>query len=343
MADVILDAFIDSLKVLAVVAAFTYVIALIEPYLSNKIRLHGKLAPLIGVSISLLPQCGFSIVAADLYQKHHLTLGTLIGVFLATSDEALPVFLSYPSKAIHVLPIILIKFLLGLVLGYLIDFICLKSTRSVAHHVEHCSEEYKIRLMHCESAERVSKTSPPDVCDCEECENNKCLHLHYHNDYKKHSEGILFSYLLNHKNKKEKKDKINRFLVKPLLHSLEIFIYVLIINIIFSVIIYYIGEDKIIAFLTSNKYIAPLFSVIIGAIPNCASSIIISELYILGGLGFGAALGGLCMNAGLGFIYLFKDTKNIKRNLLIFLTMFIISIITAYIFSAAFSFDALLI
>ena len=110
MADAVSDAFIDSLKVLAVVAVCTYIIALIEPILAKKIRLHGKLAPLIGVSVSLLPQCGFSVVAADLYRKRHITLGTLIGVFLATSDEALPVFLSYPEKALHVLPIIAIKF-----------------------------------------------------------------------------------------------------------------------------------------------------------------------------------------------------------------------------------------
>ncbi|MDE7372441.1 MAG: arsenic efflux protein, partial [Clostridia bacterium] len=174
MADVILDAFLDSLKVLAVVAVCTYIIAFIEPLLSKRIRLHGKLAPLIGVSISLLPQCGFSIVAADLYQKRHLTIGTLIGVFLATSDEALPVFLSYPNKALHVLPILLIKFLLGLIIGYSIDFIFSKSRKSVTHHVKHCNDDYRIRLMHCDSAERVEKTEITECCSCEECSVSEC-------------------------------------------------------------------------------------------------------------------------------------------------------------------------
>ena len=123
--------------------------------------------------------------------------------------------------------------------------------------------------------------------------------------------------------------------------SLEIFIYVLIVNIIFGIIIYYIGEDKNIDFLLLNKYIAPLISVLIGAVPNCVSSIVLSELYIMGGLGFGAALGGLCMNAGLGFMILFKNAKHLKRNILIFLSMLFISVCISYIFSAIFSFGSL--
>lgn len=129
MSEVILDAFLDSLKILAVVVVFQFIIAFIEPKLSDKIKLKGNLAPLIGVSISLLPQCGFSIVATDLYQKRHLTLGTLIGVYLATSDEALPIFLGTPDKALHVLPLIALKFALGLLFGYLIDLVMTKSRK----------------------------------------------------------------------------------------------------------------------------------------------------------------------------------------------------------------------
>lgn len=142
--------------------------------------------------------------------------------------------------------------------------------------------------------------------------------------------GILADYLKNYTVKKDKNKKIKRFLIDPLSHSVEVFFYVFIINIIFAVIIYFIGQDKITDFLLINKYVAPLFTVIIGAIPNCASSIIISELYIMGGLSFGATLGGLCMNAGLGFVYLFKNTKIIKQNLIIFAVMFAISLLVSY-------------
>lgn len=324
MGEVILDALIDSLKILAVVLIFSFIIALIEPKLSDKIRFKGKLAPIIGVSVSLLPQCGFSIVATDLYHKRHITVGTLIGVYLATSDEALPIFLSDPQKALHVLPLIAFKFALGIIIGYAVDFVCTKSRKRVEHHVAHCEDEYKIRLTHCDSAQLVAKEEQTKRCECEECKNSECP------DVKAAEEP-----------KKGKKEKLEQFLIHPLLHSLEIFAYVLVVNIVFGIIIYYIGEEKIIAFLTSNKYVAPLFSVIIGAVPNCVSSVLISELYLMGGLGFGATLGGLCMNAGLGFVYLFKNTKRTKSNLAIFFFMFAISVCIAYIFSAIFYFGPL--
>ncbi len=348
MAEVFLDALIDSLKLLLVVAVFTYVIALIEPKLSNKVRLKGKFAPLIGVSISMLPQCGFSVVATDLYHKRHITLGTLIGVYIATSDEALPVFLSYPKMALHILPILAAKFALGLTFGYLIDFIYKKGAISVQHHLSHCEDEYKITLMEYEGTQLVEKCShgAQNNCNCEECIESDCPHLHSHctSDHCEHDtfgKGILFKQHQKALKIEQKRANIKRFLVKPLLHSLEIFVYVFIINIIFGIILYYIGEQRLITFLTANKYIAPLFAVLIGSIPNCVSSIVLSELYIMGGLGFGATLGGLCMNAGVAFVYLFKDAKRTKHNISVFLLMFLISVFISYIFSLPFSFSSL--
>lgn len=349
MGDVILDAFIDSLKLLAVVTVFAYIIALMEPKASEKIKLKGNFAPLIGASVSLLPQCGFSVVAADLYKKRHITLGTLIAVFIATSDEALPVFLSYPQKALHILPILAIKFALAIMFGYIIDAIFFKSKRAVKHHIQHCADEYRIRLMHCDSAELVNCDKNVSSCDCSDCNESECVkHQHFlnasnidTNNKNTCREGILYQYNKTYEKRKKQRENINRFVIKPLLHSIEIFIYVLIVNIIFGVIFYYIGEEKIINFLLQNKYLTPIFSVIIGAIPNCVSSIVLSELYLFGGLGFGAAIGGLTMNAGVAFMILFKDVKHWKRNLGVLFLMFLISIFVAYIFSLIFSFAQL--
>lgn len=335
MKEVILDALLDSLKVFSVVVVFQYIIALIEPKLSEKISFKGKFAPLIGVSISLLPQCGFSVVATDLYQKRHITVGTLIGVYLATSDEALPIFLGTPDKALHVLPLIALKFALGLIFGYLIDLVLSKSRKRVEHHVSHCNENYKIRLTDCDGAELVESTSEEKTsCNCQDCK--ECEKIEEEINVAKQSDAKK-----NIDESTSKKEKIKRFAVHPLLHSLEIFAYVLVVNIIFGIIVYYVGEEKLVEFLSSNKYLAPLIAVVVGAIPNCVSSVVISELYIMGGLGFGATLGGLCMNAGVAFVYLFKDVKHTKRNLVVFAAMFIISIIIGYIFSFAFSFGSL--
>ena len=367
MGEVFLDAFLDSLKILAFLLVCRFVIALIEPKMSESVKLKGKLAPLIGVSVALLPQCGFAVVATDLYKKRHITVGTLIGVYLATSDEALPIFLAYPDKALHILPILALKFVLGVIIGYSIDLICTKNRKSVLHHLEHCDDEYRIRLTDCKGAEAVENPDchhqEKEVCNCSECAASECENMHKNCDggvlgdtagaasgedvtqFKTQSDvnaEIKEKSLTEDEQKKAaKKQKIKRFLVNPLVDSLETFVYVLVINIVFGIIIYYVGEDKIIDFLMTNKYAAPVFSVLVGAIPNCASSIILSRLYIMGGLGFGATIGGLCMNAGLGFMVLLKNLKNTKSNLAIIGSMFVISIVIAYIFSAIFSFGVL--
>ena len=183
-------------------------------------------------------------------------------------------------------------------------------------------------------------------CNCEDCIKSDCPHLHSHctSDHCEHDlsgKGILFYQHQKALKNKAKRANIKRFAIKPLLHSIEIFLYVFIVNIIFGIILYYIGEERLVSFLTSNKYTAPLLAVMVGAIPNCVSSIVLSELYIMGGLGFGATLGGLCINAGVAFLYLFKDAKHTKQNIAVFSLMFLLSVFIAYIFSLPFSFDTL--
>ena len=135
--DVLKDAVVDSAKVLAVLLPITILIALLEPRLAGKVKLSGRVAPLVGVSVGLFPQCGFSVVATDLYQKRHITVGTLMGVYLATSDEALPIFLADPDKALHIMPLLAFKFAIGLIVGYAADAICVRGRREVeAHNAE---------------------------------------------------------------------------------------------------------------------------------------------------------------------------------------------------------------
>lgn len=327
MGDVFLDAFLDSLKILAVVVVCNIIIALIEPKLSGKIKLKGKFAPLVGASVGLLPQCGFCIVATDLYQKRHITIGTLVGVYIATSDEALPIFLAHPEKALHILPLLALKFLIGVMFGYLLDALYVKGKKEVVEHLENCSEEYKIKLTDVKEVERIEN-------------NEKSFDEDYTKDIKNESKNS--STEENERQKKLKFDQnLHNYFWHPMLHSIKIFLYVFVVNIIFGIIIYYVGEANLIGFLSANKYVAPLFAVFVGAVPNCAASVVLSELYIMGGLGFGATLGGLCMNAGLGFMVLLKNTKQWKNNLAVIGIMFAISIAAAYIFSAIFSFNAL--
>lgn len=319
MGEVFLDAFIDSLKVLAVLLPINIVVALAEPRLAGKVKLKGKLAPLVGVTLGLFPQCGFSVVATDLYQKRHITVGTLLGVYLATSDEALPVFLANIDGALHILPILALKFVIGLLVGYVADAVFTGSAKEVAAHGENCEHEEEIHFGCCGHA--IENDVAEDEHNHEECEE-PCG-----------SEKQLAG--------ENRKKKIKQFLLHPLEHSLKIFVYVFVINIIFGLIIFRVGQANLTEFLSANKYAAPLFAVMVGAIPNCASSVVLSNLYLMGGLGFGATVGGLLMNAGIAFAVLFKNKSRTKENLAIFFTMFAVSVVFAYIISAIFKFDVL--
>ena len=319
MGHVLLHALEDSLIVLAFLVPINILIALLEPRLAGRIKLKGALAPLVGVTVGLFPQCGFSVVATDLYKKRHITVGTLLGVYLATSDEALPIFLASGEQAIDILPLLACKFLIGLIVGYTADAIFSKNKKRVAEHIAECDHEPEVHF----------------GCCGHEIENGE------HEDEHDHSACDTPCGSEIEEKRRERKHKLKHYLLHPILHSAKIFVYILLINIVFGVLIHYIGEDRIMSFLSANKYVAPLFAVIVGAIPNCASSVVISNLYLMGGLGFGATVGGLLMNAGLGFAVLLKDRKNLKESLAIIGAMFAVSIAVSYILSAAFGFDVL--
>lgn len=336
--DILKDAAIDSAKVLAVLLPITFLIALLEPRLAGRVKLNGRVAPLVGVSVGLFPQCGFSVVATDLYQKRHITVGTLMGVYLATSDEALPIFLADPDKALHILPLLAFKFAIGLIVGYTADAICVRGRREVEAHNAECGHAPEVHFGCCNHSIE-SGGDAPDYGTPPHSE-----HEHKHSDnahgYEKTCSKTSDCNAAEDKKARTKR-RVSQYLVHPLVHSLKIFAYVLAVNILFGALIAAVGEDALIDFLSANKYVAPLVAVVVGAIPNCASSVVISDLYLLGGLSFGATLGGLLMNAGLGFAVLFKDRAQLKRSFAIFGAMFAISVACGYIVSAIFSFGEL--
>lgn len=277
MLDLLIDALLDSLKVLGFSFIIYFILSFFEDKISHLLQHHKRVSPIIGAAAGLIPQCGISVVASDLYLKEHITIGTLFAVFFACSDEALPILISDINKAIYVIPLLLMKIIFGFGFGYLLDLI----VKNKKEEIEIDEEEIHIGCCHHEIDHETSK-------------------------------------LMTH-------------LVHPLLHSLKIFIYVLIVNIIFSLIVYFIGENNIVSFLSTNPYLTPIFAAIIGIIPNCASSVLLCEVFISGGIPFGALFTGLCMNAGLGLVYLFKNKKSWKSILILEGYLLITSVVLGYI------------
>ena len=277
MLDLLLDAVLDSLKVLGFSFLIYFILSFFEDKISHMLEHHKKTSPIIGACAGLIPQCGISVVASDLYIKQHITIGTLFAVFFACSDEALPILISDFSKALYVIPLLLLKVVFGFSFGYLLDLVI------------------------------KSKNDNNDIDD--DSIHIGCCH-----------------HEIDHES-----SKIKVHLVHPLLHSLKIFAYVFIVNVVFSLIIYFIGENNIINFLSANKYLTPILSAIIGIIPNCASSVLLCEVFIAGGIPFGGLFTGLCMNAGLGLVYLLKNKKSWKSVLILEGYLLLTSISLGYI------------
>ena len=287
--EIVKDSLKDSLKVFVVALVLYFIISFVEERIARGLGKKNRFSPLIASALGLVPQCGFSVVASDLYVKRHITMGTLIALFLACSDEALPILLSQADKEniLSIIIIIVLKFVIGFVTGYVVDFLLTRHKHEVHDHLEHCHKSFE-----------------------EEVHIGCCSHPIEGGD--EHS-------------------KVYKHLLHPLIHSLKIFAYVLGITLLFNTVIYFVGEDTINEFLQTNKYLAPLFSSLIGVIPNCAASVAITNVYLLGGLSFGACISGLCMNAGLGLVFLFKRKTNIKNSFTILGIMFGVSLFVGYL------------
>ncbi len=294
--EVILDALLDSLKVLALVIVIYIILSFVEDKIakSKKLSKENKLAPLIGASLGLVPQCGMSVVAADMYIASHISMGTIVASFIACSDEAIPILLSGSKSfkdVLMVLLILAIKLVVGFIVGFVLDLI---------YH-EH--KEHK--------------------------ESHDVLHNHIEEDT--YDEAQIHVGCCHHHIEDNKESRWHKHLLHPLLHSLKIFLYVLAVNLLFGFIVYFVGEDSITDFLKTNRYIAPIISSIVGTIPNCASSVVITSLYLSGGLSIGASVSGLIMNAGLGMVVLLRKKSMWKKTITIFGIMVITSLSVGYV------------
>jgi hypothetical protein len=292
--DVLLDALLDSLKMLPVIMVCYFLIELLEDKILTKYEtsklLKGRFAPVVSAGIGLIPQCGFSVVATDLYSKKIITVGSLMAIYIATSDEALPILLANPSSYLDLVLLIVIKFCYAVLVGMTIDLI------------------FKPKL---------AKKSI-DAKTVVSCDSSSCSSIH----------GCC-----NHELEGEKKGekKIKELIVHPIVHSLKIFSFILIINIIFGLLIYFVGEDNVQNFMLSFGFFQPFLVGLVGMIPNCSASVLITELFIEGNITLGSAIAGLSVNSGLAIIMLFKLNKNIKNNLAIVFSLYFLGVLLGVI------------
>lgn len=270
---VIQDTLLDTLKLLPFLFITYLIMEYIEHRTSEKSRLlmknSGKWGPALGGILGVLPQCGFSTAASNLYAGRVITLGTLLAVFLSTSDEMLPVLISEQAPVGMILKILALKALIGIFAGFLTDLFCRRRKGA---------DREELRIEH--------------MCD----------HQHCHC-----GEG--------------------NFLSSALSHTLQVFVFILAISFLLNLLIAFAGEDKLEALLTGREILGTLFAGLIGLIPNCASSVLLTRLYLSGMLGAGSMLAGLLAGSGVGLLVLYKVNDNLKENIRITLLLYFLGVV----------------
>jgi len=275
MKEILLDTLIDSLKLLP----FLFIAFLIIEYLERKltkksekiIKQSGKYGPILGSALGIIPQCGFGVVATNLYITKIISLGTLFAVYLSTSDEMLPVLLANKAPFDLVAKILIIKFIVGIIYGFIIDYIFKKTKKEDKIHIhELCENEH---------------------CHCEE-------------------DGVFHS---------------------TIIHTLKTIAFIFIVTFLLNTLFHYFGEPALQKLFMKNSIFAPFVSCLIGLIPNCGASVMITELYLNGALSFASLVSGLLTGSGISLIVLFKSNKNLKENLFILSTLYLLGVITGIV------------
>lgn len=268
MEHILHHAFTDALRLLP----WLFLIYLLVEYLEheNNNSMHRlftkskRLGPLLGAALGTIPQCGFSVVASELFSKKAVSIGTLIAIFIATSDEAIPLMLAHPDRISDLLLLILIKFVIAVAAGFIIDaFVRMKTADS--------------------------------CCDG---------HHHFHGNCESCDGGILKA---------------------AIIHSIKIFLYIFVINIILTAAAEWL--TPFMEMISNNRVVQAIFASLFGIIPNCAASVVLTELYLAGKITLAALIGGLCTGAGVGLVVLFKQNKNIKQNFMILGIIYLIGVL----------------
>ncbi len=297
--DIFLEALIDSAKMIPLLLISYVGIELVEYKYANKIReavqKAGVFGPAVGAVTGSFPQCGISVVASALYTQRLTTVGTLLAVYLSTSDEAIPVILSQPDKAEIIVPLVITKIIIAIIGGYAVDFAFRKSNKETLAHIKAYAEgsdnkQHNHEVILEEKACCGHSASPSSVEF-----NPKEIILH------------------------------------PIIHTAKVFVFIFSVSFAINFAIAQMGEEAFENLFLGSSVFQPFLVALFGLIPNCAASVAITMLYLKGAITYGSVIAGLCASGGLGLLVLFKEEKDKKDVLSILLLLFGISVSAGYV------------
>ena len=335
-------AFIDTLKLVPFLFVTYLAMEALEHYASSKsiaaVRRAGIAGPVIGALLGVVPQCGFSAAAATLYSARVITLGTLFAVFLSTSDEMLPIMIAAQAPAGFIAEVLAIKALCGLIAGFAID--------AVLRLRHHAVEAMRIRDLcerdHCGCDDESDAPSVLfDACQKREESAANCIddwgaeysngeergaelayasderherdHAHGQNRGHDHSRDHVHAHNSSHGHA----HGFGAIAKSSLVHTLQVTLFIFLVSLALEIVIDGVGEDALASFISANSNFSVVVSAIVGFIPNCAASVVLTELYLEGALSTGAMLAGLLVSAGVGLLVLFRANRPMHENFLI--------------------------
>ena len=278
MLDALLDAVLDSLKILPFLFVTYLIMEYLESHTEDRVRdlvkRAGWMGPFWGGLLGAVPQCGFSAAASNLYAGRAISLGTLIAIFLSTSDEMIPIMISEAVPAAKMLKLLLVKLVIGILCGFIIDGFChIRSSRKTGQPAD--GEDFLIDRL---------------------CEKE---HWHCEN-------GSIVGSALK--------------------HTLHIILFVFVITVILNLCFLFLGEERLTAVISSRPVSGMFLSGLIGLIPNCGASVLLTQMYLHGVLPASHLITGLLDGAGVGLLILFRVNPDQKENLRITLLLYLLAV-----------------
>lgn len=324
--DVLADSVIDTLKLIPFLFITYLAMEALEHAASGNVKAaverSGKAGPVVGAILGALPQCGFSAMAATLYAGRVVTVGTLVAVILATSDEMIPVFVAHQESPARLFALLGVKVVVGLAVGLLVD-LALRLTHRTGDGHDHIHELCERAHCHCDDEEDEMVEDAHDAAHSQ----SHTGHGHDHgcsegHDHEGHHHGHSHSH------------GAWGVVRSALVHTVQVTAFIFVITFAFGLLIESVGEDAIAVLLADHPVRAVFIAALVGLIPNCGASVAITELFLSGTLACGPMIAGLLVSGGVGLLVLWRTNDDLKQNAAITGFVYAIGVVVGLLFNA---------
>lgn len=348
--DILLDAGKDTLSLAPFLLVTYLALETLEHVAGDRvngaIKCAGAAGPVVGSLLGIVPQCGFSAMAATLYAGRVVTLGTLVAVFLSTSDEMLPLLLAEQVPVQTMAMLLASKALIALVTGFIVDA-AIRGLRSNARahaairrtvlgtaanpvhvncaHDDHTGGDIIDEVAEAGvSADHIHELCERDHCGCDDDEDEHerdhgHSHDHGHTGEHEHHHGHGHDHGHSHEGA-----PVLSIIRSAISHTVQVSVFIFLVTLVLVAVLETFGESAIEQFLRGNETLAVLGSALVGLIPNCSASVVITQLYLEGALQLAPMLAGTLISAGVGYLVLFRTNRSARENAVFLVMMYVI-------------------